>query len=291
MTVIALPDGRTLDVEVTGPDGGVPLVFHHGTPSAVPQLRVMQRAAHARGLRLVTFSRPGYGSSTRRPGRRVADAAEDVTAILDHLDAARCIVAGWSGGGPHALATGARLPERAAGVLVIAGVAPYDADGLDFLAGMGEQNIEEFGLARRGESALRPYLEADAEQLRDADAAGLIAGMSTVLPEADRAVLGDEYGEDLAANFAEALRTGVDGWLDDDLAFTTPWGFAPQEIAVPTFVWQGGADLMVPAAHGRWLAEHIPAATAHLEPGEGHLSLAIGALERMLDELVATLAR
>lgn len=291
MTVIALPDGRTLDVEVTGPDGGVPLVFHHGTPSAVPQLRVMQRAAHARGLRLVTFSRPGYGSSTRRPGRRVADAAEDVTAILDHLDTARCLVAGWSGGGPHALATGARLPERAAGVLVIAGVAPYDADGLDFLAGMGEQNVEEFGAARRGESALRPYLEADAEQLRDADAAGLIAGMSTVLPEADRAVLGDEYGEDLAANFAEALRTGVDGWLDDDLAFTTPWGFAPQEIAVPTFVWQGGADLMVPAAHGRWLAEHIPAATAHLEPGEGHLSLGIGALDRMLGELVATLAR
>lgn len=291
MTVIELSDGRALDVEVTGPDGGMPLVFHHGTPSAVPQLRVMQRAAHARGLRLVTFSRPGYGSSTRRPGRRVADAAEDVTAILDHLDTARCLVAGWSGGGPHALATGARLPERAAGVLVIAGVAPYDADGLDFLAGMGEQNIEEFGLARRGESALRPYLEADAEQLRDADAAGLIAGMSTVLPEADRAVLGDEYGEDLAANFAEALRTGVDGWLDDDLAFTTPWGFAPQEIAVPTFVWQGGADLMVPAAHGRWLAEHIPAATAHLEPGEGHLSLGIGALDRMLGELVATLAR
>lgn len=291
MTVIELSDGRALDVEVTGPDGGVPLVFHHGTPSAVPQLRVMQRAAHARGLRLVTFSRPGYGSSTRRPGRRVADAAEDVTAILDHLGVARCLVAGWSGGGPHALATGAELPERAAGVLVIAGVAPYDADGLDFLAGMGEQNVEEFGLALRGESALRPYLEADAEQLRGADAAGLIAGMSTVLPEADRAVLGDEYGEDLAANFAEALRTGVDGWLDDDLAFTTPWGFAPQEIAVPTFVWQGGADLMVPAAHGRWLAEHLPAATAHLEPGEGHLSLGIGALDRMLDELVATLAR
>lgn len=291
MTAIELPDGRALDVEVTGPDAGVPLVFHHGTPSAVPQLRAMQRAVHARGLRLVTFSRPGYGSSTRRVGRAVADVAGDVGAILDHLGAARCLVAGWSGGGPHALATGARLPERVAGVLVIAGVAPHDATGLDFLAGMGEQNIEEFGLARRGEAALRPYLEADADQLRGADVAGLIAGMSTVLPEVDRAVLSDEYGADLAANFAEALRTGVDGWLDDDLAFTTPWGFAPEQIAVPTFVWQGGADLMVPVAHARWLAAHIPGATAHIVPGEGHLSLALGALEPMLDELVATLAR
>jgi pimeloyl-ACP methyl ester carboxylesterase len=291
MTAIELPDGRALDVEVTGPDGGLPLVFHHGTPSAVPQLRAMQRAAHARGLRRVTFSRPGYGSSTRRAGRAVADVAEDVAAILDHLGAARCLVAGWSGGGPHALATGARLPERVAGVLVIAGVAPHDATGLDFLAGMGEQNIEEFGLARRGEAALRPYLEADAEQLRGADVAGLIAGMSTVLPEVDRAVLSDEYGADLAANFAEALGTGVDGWLDDDLAFTAPWGFAPEEIAVPTFVWQGGADLMVPVAHARWLAAHIPGAIAHIEPGEGHLSIALGALEPMLDELVATLAR
>jgi pimeloyl-ACP methyl ester carboxylesterase len=289
MTAIELPDGRTLDVEVTGPDRGVPLVFHHGTPSAVPQLRAMQRAAHARGLRLVTFSRPGYGSSTRRPGRTVSDVAEDVAVVLDHVGAARCLVAGWSGGGPHALATGARLPERVSGVLVIAGVAPHDAAGLDFLAGMGEQNIEEFGLAGRGESALRPFLEADAAQLRHADAAGLIAGMSTVLPEVDRAVITDEYGADLAANFAEALRTGVDGWLDDDLAFTAPWGFAPEQIAVPTFVWQGGADLMVPSAHGRWLAEHVPGTTAHFEPGEGHLSLALGALEPMLDELVTTL--
>lgn len=124
MTIIGLPDGRSLDVHVSGPEDGFPLVFHHGTPGSVRQLRAIQRSAHDRGLRLVTYSRPGYGASTRLPGRSVADAGADVATVLAHLDSPRCIVAGWSGGGPHALATGARIREQVAGILVIAGVAP-----------------------------------------------------------------------------------------------------------------------------------------------------------------------
>jgi pimeloyl-ACP methyl ester carboxylesterase len=216
--------------------------------------------------------------------------ADDVAAVLGELGADRCLVAGWSGGGPHALATGARLPERVAGVLVIAGVGPWDAPGLDFLDGMGEQNLEEFGLTLKGEDALRPYLEQMAPHLREVGAAGIVAGLSTLLPDVDRAVLTAEFGDDMAANFAEALRLGVDGWLDDDLAFVRPWGFALDEITVPCFVWQGSADLMVPFAHGQWLAANVPgAAGVHLQPGEGHLSIAIGALDTMLDELVTTL--
>jgi pimeloyl-ACP methyl ester carboxylesterase len=123
--------------------------------------------------------------------------------------------------------------------------------------------------------------------MRGADAAMLIEGMSTLLPEVDRAVFTDEFGEDLAANFNEGLRLGVDGWLDDDLAFTLPWGFDIADVAVPTFLWQGSEDLMVPFAHGQWLAEQIPGVTAHLLDGEGHLSIGVGALDSMLDELVA----
>ncbi len=289
MTTVELPDRRRLDVEVTGPSAGVPLVFVHGTPGSVTQLRAMRRAVHARGLRLATFSRAGYGSSDRHAGRRVVDVAADIEAVLSHAGADRCLVAGWSGGGPHALAAGARLHDRVAGVLVIAGLAPYGASGLDWLAGMGEQNVVEFGLTLDGEQALRPYLEADAEELKDADAEGVIAGMQSLLPDVDRAVLTDEFGADLAANLREGVRTGVDGWLDDDLAFAAPWGFELAEIAVPTFVWQGSADLMVPFAHGEWLAANIPGVTAHLERGEGHLSVGVGALDRMLDELVTTL--
>jgi len=287
VTTLELPDGRRLDIEISGPDGGLPLVFHHGTPGSVKRFGVIERAAHKRGLRLVTFSRAGYGESTRRPGRSVADVAVDVAAVLDHLHAPRCLVAGWSGGGPHALATAALLPDRVAGALVIAGVAPWDADGLDFLAGMGEQNIDEFGLAVRGEAAIRPGLEAEAVALRSASVADLVKGLDTLLPEIDRAVMTDEYGANLTANFAEALRLGVDGWLDDDLAFVRPWGFAVADITVPTFVWQGSEDLMVPFTHGQWLAGHIPGVTAHLEAGEGHLSIGVGAIGPMLDELVS----
>ena len=289
MTTIRNLDGRSLDLQVTGPTDGVPLVFHHGTPGSLTQLRMLQRAAADRGLRLVTFSRPGYGGSTRQPGRRVVDVVGDVTAILDHLEADRCLTAGWSGGGPHALATAAGLPERVAGVLCIAGVAPFAADGLDFLAGMGEQNLEEFGFAVDGEAALRPYLNRETAELREATPAGLVEGMSTLLPEVDRAMLTDEYGQDMAANFHEALRGGSDGWVDDDLAFVAPWGFDLADLAVPSFVWQGSADLMVPFTHGQWLADHLPGVTPHLVQGEGHLSVGVGALGEMLDELVRAL--
>ena len=289
MTPLDLPDGRTLDVRVSGPEDGVPLLFHHGTPGAGTPFRAFERAAHAHGLRYVSYSRAGYGASSRRAGRTVADVADDMVAVLDHLGAERCVSAGWSGGGPHALATAAALPDRVAGATVIAGVAPYDAEGLDFLAGMGEQNVDEFGRAVAGEDDLRPRLAAEAEELRGADVSGIIAGMSTLLPEVDRAVLTDEFGEDLQANFAEAVRHGVDGWVDDDLAFVAPWGFDLGELAVPAFLWQGELDLMVPFEHGRWLARHVPGVVVHLEPGQGHLSLGVGRVGEILGELAATL--
>jgi pimeloyl-ACP methyl ester carboxylesterase len=246
----------------------------------------MERAVHSRGLRLVTTSRPGYGTSSPQAGRQVVDVVADMGAVLDEIGASRCVVAGWSGGGPHALACAARLPA-AAGVLVIAGVAPYEADGLDWMAGMGEDNVTEFSATLKGEAELRPHLVAERESLKDATAQDLIAGLETLLPEVDRAVLTGEFGEDMAASFTEAVGAGVEGWLEDDLAFARPWGFDLAEISVPTMIWQGSVDLMVPFAHGQWLASHVPGAIVHLEDGEGHLSVGIGAIDRMLDELVA----
>ena len=287
--VITLPDGRRLEIDVSGPSDGLPLLFHHGTPGSSAPLRSLQRASAARGLQLVTYSRAGYGESDRHEGRSVTDVVPDVEAVLDHVGAQQCLVAGWSGGGPHALACGARLPRRVAGVLSIAGVAPYGAVGLDFLAGMGEQNLDEFGAALAGAEALRAYLEKDAEALRTTTPEHIVSALSSVLPAVDAAVLTDEFGADMAAGFHGALRHGVDGWLDDDLAFTRPWGFELAEITVPTFIWQGSADLMVPFAHGQWLASAVPGATVHLLDGAGHLSVALGALDTMLDELVGVL--
>jgi pimeloyl-ACP methyl ester carboxylesterase len=287
MNMLALADGRDLEIEVTGPDDGPVLLFHHGTPGASRQFGGMADEVHARGHRLVTWSRAGYGASTRRPGRTVADEVDDALAVLDHLGVDDCVVAGWSGGGPHALACGALAADRVRGVLCIAGVAPYDAEGLVFLDGMGEENHDEFGAAVAGEGALRPYLDAQRPELLAITADQITEQMATLLPPVDRTSLTGEFGDFLAEEFRQAVSVSVDGWLDDDLAFTRPWGFELAAISVPTYVWQGSEDLMVPFAHGGWLAEHIPAVVAHLEPDEGHLSIGIGAMGRMLDELVA----
>jgi pimeloyl-ACP methyl ester carboxylesterase len=214
----------------------------------------------------------------------------DTMAVLQAIGARRCVVAGWSGGGPHALACAARLPSVGA-VLVIAGVAPYGADGLDWTAGMGDDNVAEIGAALEGEGRLRPYLLEQQGHLKDVTPADIITSLETLLPNVDKAVRTGEFGEDLAASFHEGLRLGVDGWLDDDLAFMKPWGFDLDEVAVPTTLWQGSEDLMVPIAHGQWLSSRLPGVAAHLEPGEGHLSVALGALERMLDELVSAVDR
>jgi pimeloyl-ACP methyl ester carboxylesterase len=287
---VRLPDGRRLDLGVSGPADGFPLVFHHGTPGAATPVRALERAAHERGLRLVTTSRPGYGDSSRQPGRAVVDVAADTAAVLAAIGAERCLIAGWSGGGPHALACGARL-SAAAAVLVIAGVAPHEAEGLDWMAGMGEENIVEFSAAVHGEDELRSYLLQEREQLKDITAADVASSLETLLPDVDRAVLTGEFAEDMAASFREAVRVGAEGWLDDDLAFASPWGFGLEEISAPVMIWQGSADLMVPFSHGQWLASHLPAASAHLQQGEGHLSVGLGALDRMLDELVAAGSR
>lgn len=285
MDQITLPDGRRLDVRTSGPDDGYPMLFHHGTPLSITPIRDLEQPAHERGIRVITTSRAGYGGSDRLPGRSVADVVSDSAAVLDALGVTECVVSGWSGGGPHALACAARLPQARA-ALVIAGVAPFDAAGLDFLAGMGEDNVDEFGAAIEGDQPLREYLDAAREHLKDADAQAIGSSMATLLPPTDRAVLTDEFGQDMAAGTREALRLGVDGWLDDDLAFVKPWGFDFSEIGVPVSLWQGTDDLMVPFAHGEWLAANVPGVVGHLLAGQGHFSVAIGRAGEMFDELL-----
>lgn len=283
---LRLYDGRDLAIEMSGPEDGHVLLWHDGTPGSSYQLAHVADAAHDRGLRLITMSRAGYTGSTRAPGRSVADVVPDANAVLDALGVDEALVGGVSGGGPHALACAALMGDRVRATAAVCSVAPYDADGLDFLAGMGQDNVEEFGLALEGERRLRPYLERQLPALAAATPGELIQTMATLLPDIDRRCLIGPVGDDFAAAMASTAAGGADGWVDDDLAFTRPWGFALSEIRSPVSLWQGSEDLMVPFSHGQWLAGHIPGVQAHLETGQGHLSINVGSIDRILDELI-----
>jgi pimeloyl-ACP methyl ester carboxylesterase len=272
---LTLADGSTLQYFL---DDGAPadaglLVYHHGTPAAGPLGDDLVLPAREAGLRIVELVRPGYGGSTRQPGRTIADVVPLVTALADHLGHERFVSLGWSGGGPHVLATAALLPDRCAAALCLAGVAPYDAEGLDYLAGMGEDNIAEFGAALEGPAPLEAFLSEAGAALAEVTGPEVNEAMSSLLPEVDKAHLTGAEAEHLAAELRWSLSTGIWGWFDDDLAFVAPWGFDLASIRVPVQVWQGSADLMVPFAHGRWLAAHVPSAEPVLAEGEGHLSL------------------
>jgi pimeloyl-ACP methyl ester carboxylesterase len=264
----------------------MPLLYHPGTPNAAHIFRPMVEAAAQRGLRTVVYSRPGYAASTAHPGRSVGDAAEDVEAIVDALGAESFVTIGWSGGGPHALACAALLGDRCLSAVSLAGVAPYPADGLDWMAGMGPENVEEFTLAVRGEAALTPWLGAEAPALAAIQAPDVALGLGGLVSPVDKAALTGEFADFMATSLRRAVATGVAGWRDDDLAFTRPWGFDLAAIERPVSVWQGGQDRMVPFEHGRWLAAHIPGSRPHLHPDEGHLSLGVSGLSRIMDDLL-----
>jgi pimeloyl-ACP methyl ester carboxylesterase len=285
---LPLADGRSLAVDVSGPDGATPLVVHHGTPGDRTQYPPFAEAAAARGLRYVSCSRPGYGGSSRQPGRAVADCAADTAAVLDHLGARHWYTVGASGGGPHALACAALLPDRVLACATIAGAAPFEAEGLDFLAGMGRENHEELGAALAGPAQLQAYLEREAPRLARVTAEELAAALGDLVSPVDAAALTGEFAAFMAERLHGAVAGGIWGWFDDDMALTRPWGFALGGIDVPVVVWQGGQDRMVPFAHGQWLAAHLPSARARLLPGEGHLSIAVERFGEVVDELLAS---
>jgi pimeloyl-ACP methyl ester carboxylesterase len=284
--LVLMPDGRDIDVLTTGPEDGFPLVVHGGTPSGLVVNSRVAEAAAERGLRYVETARPGYEGSTPRPGRRVADVAADVAAVLDALGAGPFVSIGMSGGGPHSLACAALLPGRCLAAASIAGVGPYGVEGLDFMAGMGPENVIEFGAALQGAGALTAYLEKESEPLHEVTGEQIAAALGGLISGPDKDVITGEFADELAAGCRAAVRNGVAGWRDDDLAFAAPWGFSLGALAGRAAIWQGDADLMVPFAHGQWLAAHIPDARVHLEPGAGHLTMTVTAIDRILDDLL-----
>ena len=287
--LITLTVGRTLDVFVSGEDGEPLVIDLPGTPQGHRLDGALEEAAAATGLRIASLARPGYAGSTRLPGRTVADVVPDVLAVADSLGYEKFAVMGSSGGGPHALACGALAGDRCVAVAVVSGVGPWAATGLDFLAGMGEGNEIEFGAALEGEEPLRELLVLWREEILAAGEQGTFASLQSVLSPPDQKVMTGDFARHMHESFSLALENGVDGWGDDDLAFTRPWGFDLARLAVPVFLWQGEQDLMVPPAHGRWLADAIPGCRARLLPDDGHLTMLLNRPAEILADLAAAL--
>jgi pimeloyl-ACP methyl ester carboxylesterase len=284
---LVLRDGRALEVLTAGPPDATAVVFHHGTPFAAVPYRAAAQNVVARGARLVYWSRPGYAGSSAQPGRRVADVAADAREVLDGLGHDRFVTIGWSGGGPHALACAAVMADRCAAATVIAGVAPYRAEGLDFLDGMGPENIEEFRLAEAGGAPFADFLARESAQLTTLSGVDVAEALGGLVSDVDKAALSGLFADFLARSLAAGGASGLAGWHDDDMAFLGDWGFDLDAVRCPVAIWQGGEDRMVPYAHGVWLASHVPGARPHLLPDEGHISLCVDAFDHILDDLLA----
>jgi pimeloyl-ACP methyl ester carboxylesterase len=264
-----------------GDPDGIPIFLLHGTPGSRLGPHPRGQVLHRLGVRLIAFDRAGYGRSDRLRGRQVADVAADVEAIADHYKLDRFAVVGRSGGGPHALACAALLPERATRAAVLVGLAPRGADGLDWFDGMAQSNVTEFTAAATGYDGIAAQLKAAADAIR-ANPASLIASLEAELPDSDRRVVADSgIRSKLVATYAEALRTSAYGWIDDALAFCSPWGFDLAAVAVPVVLWHGASDVLSPVNHARWLAERIPGATVVVQAGAAHF----GALDVLPDIL------
>ncbi len=289
-TEVTTSDGRTLEVLTGGLDGGYPLLFHSGTPSAAaPYARLDEMLVKA-GLKLATYSRPGYGGSTPRAfdetGPRIADDVADSVAVLDHLGIDEFLTLGWSGGGPRALACAALLPDRCRAAASLAGVAPYDAEGLDWGAGMGPENVEDFEAAVQGPEVYERLLEKTMPPMFEATPEQLVAAFGGLVTPVDAAFITGDVADYLSRSNGRAGAQGVVGVRDDGLAIVAPWGFDLDEITVPVAVWQGREDAMVPFSHGEWLAANVAGARAHLFEEEGHLSL-LAQMDTILEDLKA----
>jgi pimeloyl-ACP methyl ester carboxylesterase len=283
---VSVGANRVLEVVCAGPPDGLPLFSHHGTPGAAEMFDPLVAVGAERGFRHITYSRPGYGGSGRFPRRTVADCVVDVAAVADALGYEQFYSAGSSGGGPHSIACTALLPERVIAAASIASPAPIGADGLDWIADMGDENVAELAASQTSDDEFQAYLEQQAKAMAGVSADEIMTVLGDVVSEVDQRALSGVLGEFIARETTHALSRGVWGWFDDDRAILGDWGFDLDEIRAPLSLWHGGQDRFVPIAHGEWLAAHV-VADAHLLPEHGHLSLSLSSYGEILDCLLA----
>jgi pimeloyl-ACP methyl ester carboxylesterase len=259
-TDVTAADGRVLHAYDTGPTAADELVlfWHHGTPNIGPPPAPLFDTSAQLGIRWISHDRPGYGGSTRQPGRGTASVAGDSAAVADALGVSRFAVMGYSGGATFALACASLLPDRVVGAAGLSPLAPFAAEGLDWFAGMGPSGIASLTAATLGLGAKETF-----EATNDAE--------PDFIP-ADLDVLSGAWGW-LGSVAGPAMAGGPGGLIDDDIAYVSPWGFDVANIRVPVLLGHGDRDRIVPSTHGAWLAGRCPTAELRRYPDDGHLSV------------------
>jgi pimeloyl-ACP methyl ester carboxylesterase len=226
-------------------------------------------------VQLISYDRPGYGGSTPQAGHTVGDAAGDVQAIAEDLGLERLAVWGFSGGGPYTLASAALLPELVVAAAIVGSIAPWEAPGLDWFTGMGQDNFDDINLYLSDPEASRTKARQDWEETLAVTPEALAEAWKTLLSPVDAAVVTGAFAEYIVRSIHDGLAPGDQGWWDDGVAHLAPWGFDLESIRIPVKVWHGHEDRFVPFQHGQWLAEHVPGAESYLSEADGHLTLLV----------------
>ncbi|HKC19308.1 MAG TPA: alpha/beta hydrolase [Candidatus Dormibacteraeota bacterium] len=279
--VLKLRDGRELAWRWWGDQEGTPILRIQGTPSSRVQYNPNLAVQREVGTRYLMADRAGYGGSTRKAGRGIADIADDYAELLDFHGLDRVPATGTSGGGPHVLALAAGHPDRVSAISVVVGGTPLEPEEVSRLVGV---NARGYALAEQGWQPLYEFLVEVRERLLSDEG---MQGVLSDAPAPDRAIMSDPAWQKMSReNIAETLKQGAEGWADESFAMHNEWDFDPADIRTSVTWWHGDDDMNAPLSAARRVVDKLRDADLHVWHDEGHFA-SITHEKEILDELLA----